>query len=111
MRVLILAPDPLARGGLAALLTGHPTLEIVGQAAPDQDLAATVQTYRPDVVLWDLGWNPLASLTSLAEFSNQLPPILALVADGEAAAQVWMADVRGLLLRATSGETLAVALA
>jgi DNA-binding NarL/FixJ family response regulator len=86
-------------------------IEVVGQAAPDHDLVATVQTYRPDVLLWDLGWNPLSSARLLAELSNGLPPVLALLADGEAVAQVWMADVRGLLPRATSGEALAVALA
>ena len=53
----------------------------------------------------------LSSVGLLAEFSGVLPPILVLVGDGGAASQVWMADVRGLLLRTTNGETLAIALA
>ena len=53
-RVLIVADDPLARAGLAAILQDG--CSVVGQAAGD-DLSLDV--YRPDVLVWDLGWAPI----------------------------------------------------
>jgi DNA-binding NarL/FixJ family response regulator len=111
MRILIIAPDPLARAGLTALLASESRLTIVGQIAPGEDVAAQAQTYQPDVVLWDLGWNPTTSLETLAEFAEVGPPVLALVADEAGAGEVWAAGVRGLLLREVEGEALFAAIA
>ena len=58
LRILIVADDPLARGGLATLLREQPGCEIAGQAASQSDLRGDIDASRPDVVLWDLGWNP-----------------------------------------------------
>ena len=58
LRILILADDPLARAGLAALLAQQPGCQVVGQAPADADLAAEIDAAQPDVVLWDLGWTP-----------------------------------------------------
>ncbi len=38
LRILIVADDPLARGGLATLLREQPGCEIAGQAASQADL-------------------------------------------------------------------------
>lgn len=110
MRVLVTAPDPLARAGLVALLGAQPIVEIVGQVAPDRELLVSRETYQPAVILWDLGWDPGATVELLAELVDELPPIVALVADEEAAASVWASGVRGLLLRDAEGATLAAGL-
>ena len=110
MRVLVVAPDPLARAGLTALLAGFAPLEIVGQGGADRDLARTAAAYWTDALLWDFGWNPAVAVGLLAELVGELPPVVALVADGEAAAQVWAAEVRGLLAREANAETIAAAL-
>jgi DNA-binding NarL/FixJ family response regulator len=113
-RTLILAADPLARAGLASLLTATGTT-VVGQVAPPEDLGEIIAIYQPDVLLWDLGWNPDRSLEQLADFTQPedsagLPAILVLLAHEEQAAAVWQAGVRGLLLRSASQEQIAAAL-
>jgi DNA-binding NarL/FixJ family response regulator len=109
LRVLIIAPDPLARTGLAALLTSQSPLTVVGQLAPDAELVTHLQPYQPEVLLWDMGWNPQAYLERVTTLVEVGIPVVALV-ESEAAAVVWTTGVRGLLLRTTSAPALAAAL-
>ena len=110
IRVLIIAADPLARAGLSALVASQPSIEVVGQAAPMDDLVQQTRSYRPDVVLWDLGWSPAEALELLADVAPRLPPILALAPVDETA-WLWNSGVRGLLPRAGDAASLPVALA
>jgi DNA-binding NarL/FixJ family response regulator len=116
VRVLVVADDPLVRAGLAMLLTNHPDCSVVGQVAGDEDLPGQLDIYRPDVILWDLGWGhllaspPLQSpaaeegpsisiLDSLADLTETGALVIALLSDEMDAAKVWNAGARGLLLR------------
>ena len=110
LRILIVAGDPLARAGLAALLTDQTHLTVVGQVAVDGDLISHISAYLPDVLLWDLGWNPAALLDRLADFTELGPPVLVLVPDDGYTSQVWATGVRGLLLREASAAAVAAAL-
>jgi two-component system, NarL family, nitrate/nitrite response regulator NarL len=110
IRVLIIAGDPLVRAGLAALMAGEAQVNVVGQTAPDGALASQVPAYQPDVVLWDLGWNPATSLEWLADLTEVGPPVLALLAGEVNAAEVWVTGVRGLLVREAGGGLIATAL-
>ena len=115
LRILIIAGDPLARAGLAALLAQQPGCQVTGQAPPEADLAAEVDAAQPDVVIWDLGWTPAAALEWLAEQRDQLPPVLALLPGGDAAghgaAPAWQAGARGLLDRSAPAEAILAAAA
>lgn len=113
LRLLILADDPLARAGLAALLSQQAGCQVVGQAAADADLAAEVEAARPDAVIWDLGWTPAAGLERLAGQSAALPPVLALLpgdalASG-AALRAWQAGAAGLLFRSAAAAAIVAA--
>ena len=114
LRVLVVARDPLARAGLAALLgqqqESHESI-VVGQVTGDEDLEPGLEVYRPDVVLWDLGWDPTPALGRLAELTPDGPPVLALIADASHAAETWSAGAQGLLLRETDSNLLLSALA
>jgi two-component system, NarL family, nitrate/nitrite response regulator NarL len=114
LRVMIVAEDTLSRAGLAALLGNQPGLLITGQVAAGGDLAGSVDVYRPEVVLWDLGWDPSASLVRLVNWRETAGlaqvPLVVLLANIERAAEVWGAGVRGLLLREAGAERLAAAL-
>lgn len=110
LRLLIIAAEPLARAGLAALLSQQPQLSVVGQVGPETELTAQLAAYQPDVVLWDLGWNPAPLLDALTEFSEIGPPLLTLAADEAAANAIWASGVRGLLRRDATGEMLGAAL-
>ncbi len=105
LRVLIVADDPLARGGLAALLAE--TCAIVGQVAPEPELLAV---YSPDVLLWDLGWEPAFSPETLDALVESDTPIVALLPDETFAAEIWAAGVRGILPRDASQDRLLAAL-
>lgn len=117
VRVLIVAHDPLARAGLAALLASAPGCAVVGQTAPDE-LAGALDVYRPDVLLWDSGWDSgpdhLPDLEAAAwetDEHNDVPPIVMLVSGaGETPIDLWTAGAAGLLLRASDADRLGAAL-
>jgi two-component system, NarL family, nitrate/nitrite response regulator NarL len=105
--VLLVGDDPLARGGLAYLLSGEPGLVVVAQA---DALAAAVERDDPEVAVWDLGADPLGWLERLGDLGESGPPALALLLDEEAAAAALAAGARGLLFRDVEGGRLAAAL-
>jgi DNA-binding NarL/FixJ family response regulator len=128
LRVLVVADDPLARAGLATLLAALPGLLVVAQMAGDATVLAGLDAYRPDVVVWDLGWDPVRTpastlqaplapgeelrtpLDHLSDLRDAGVAVVALLPDGVYTAAAWTAGARGLLLRETSVETLGVSL-
>ena len=114
LRVLVVAGDPLARAGLAALLAGQPGCTLAGQVSSSDDLPGQAAVYRPDLVLWDLGWDPAPDLEdSLAQIDGLAEeglPVVALLVDEAQAAEVWASGARGLLLRDAGIESLLAAL-
>ena len=110
IRVLIVADDPLARAGLAALLAGQDGCEVVGQASGEDDLSETLSVYLPDVVVWDVGWDAAELPDPLAEWDADAPPLIALLPEPGLSAALWVAGARGLLRRSVSGEQLVAAL-
>lgn len=109
-RLLIFAPDPLARAGLAALFAQQTQVIVVGQSGLDENVVAQVAAYHPDVILCDLGWQMGVNLTALAALTDERCPVVALAAEPETAAAIWSAGVDGLLLRNADVATLTAAL-
>ena len=128
LRVLIVANDPLARVGLAALLAGIPGVNVAGQSDGGGDIVTELEVYRPDVVLWDMGWEPLRVptgaaahpsepgerrpyLEQLLEVREARYPVVVLLADEAQAAILWAVGLRCLLWREVSAEKLVSTLA
>lgn len=113
IRTLVVADSPLARAGLAALLEGSDKINIVGSVSDETDLVDTVAIYRPDVILWDMVWEPLAALERVAELGDSAC-VIALAADHgtalEAAPALLGAGVKGILLQSASSEAIAAAI-
>lgn len=109
-RVLLVADDPLARAGLAAVLADEPGCTLVGQISGQDDLLAEPDVYRPQVVLWDLGWDPTVPLEPLEDLRDAGFPVVALVQDEARASEALAAGARGLLLRDVDAPTLAATL-
>ncbi len=110
LRVLIVADDPLARAGVAALLAAEPQVTVSGSTGSDEEPAVAQAAFAPDIVIWDLGWDAAARIDALSRFCDECDlPVLALVADGRLAADVRAAGGRGLLNRSASGAQLAAA--
>ena len=110
LRVLIIADDPLARAGLAALLSDQPGCTVVGQVASDSDLPTDLEAFRPDVLLWDLGWDTTGTLENLADLPEGSPPLVALLPDETHTIETWTAGALGLLLRNADAPSLVAAL-
>ena len=105
-RVLIVGEDPLARGGLTVLLAAEPGLTVLGQAAPGAQTEAAVATLQPEAVLWDLGASPNTVPAQL----SAVPAVVALVTDGELAAEALATGARGALSREAGAARIAAAL-
>jgi two-component system, NarL family, nitrate/nitrite response regulator NarL len=106
LRVLVVADDPLARSGLAALLGEQAGITVVGQAASTERIGRLIEVYDPEAVVLDLG-------TGVPDRSSGLDlavPVLALARDGEHAVEALAAGARAVLLRDTDGSRLVTAL-
>ncbi len=110
LRILIIGDNPLARTGLAALLAGVSELVVVGQVAGDDGLPDDLDLFRPDILVWDLGWEASAGLELLADVKDHAPPVVALLTDLNQAGSAWNAGAVGLLMRDTSADELIAAL-
>lgn len=110
VRTLIVADDPLARAGLAMLLSDQPGCVIVGQLGSEAAQPGSLDTFQPDVMLWDLGWGTPLALERLAGLSDAGLPIVALLPDETYAIEAWTAGAQGLLPRETNGANLRAAL-
>jgi DNA-binding NarL/FixJ family response regulator len=113
VRVLVVANDPLARAGLAALLA-QTDCQVVGLVAGDTTLPVEFRHYQPDVALWDLGWDPTvhaeATIELVADLVQAGLPVVALLPDSAHAIELWGAGASGLLDRNTDAESLTAAL-
>ena len=110
LRLLIIADDPLTRAGLAALLDAQPNCTVVGKIAGDTNLLANLEMYQPDVLLWDLGWDPESMLEQLADLRDLDLPSVVLLSDAAYTAEAWSTGVKALLLRAVNEDRLVAAL-
>lgn len=106
IRVILVADDPLARAGIAALLTRLPDCELVGQFSSGQLNQLSSSMPAPDLILWDVGWEPPALLPEWADWGL---PVLAMLAEAEDAAAIWGTGVQGILPRMVDEERLATA--
>ena len=91
--------DPLARAGLTALLDHQPECIVVGNTSSQTHLPSELDIYQPDILLWDLGWNPSSMLEQLTELQDIALPSVILLPDESYATQAWLAGAKNLLLR------------
>jgi two-component system, NarL family, nitrate/nitrite response regulator NarL len=116
LRVLVVANDPLARAGLAALLQSEDNITVVGQISP---ASSAVEAFTFDIALFDMGWELDDTLTPLADspILELDTPLLVLIPDDEFVTEVVAAlsgDSRrspyGVLVRNTRTDRLVAAL-
>ncbi len=98
MKLLIIAENPLARMGLAALLAGNSAVTIVGQSG-GANLAMEIDLYQPDIMIWDWGWQ------NVPEIPKDIP-VVALLKEAGQASEAWNAGARGLLLGEIDSDVL-----
>ena len=111
VRVLVVAGDLLARGGLAALLAGRSSLTVEGQVSPTDDVVEAAHVYRAEAVVWDMNGGDDDAIERMGDVSDALPPVVVLLADPAVAGQVWSAGAKAILHRDVTPSRLAVAVA
>ena len=111
IHLLVLADDPLARAGLAALLGNLPGFLVAAQGDGSQLSEATAGEIDAsvDVIVWDMGWEATERIED--EPLEKIIPVLALIADKPSAAVAWRLGCRAMLSRQSDEEQLAAALA
>jgi DNA-binding NarL/FixJ family response regulator len=110
LRILVIADDPLARAGLATLLAEQPGCAVIGRASGGDDLPAMVDIYRPDVLVWDMGWHPDAAIERLSELVESTPPVAVLLPDEGRVVEIWSTGARAILRRDADPAQIAAAL-
>jgi len=73
VRLLLVDDDPLVRAGLASMLGGTPSLQLVGEAANGREAITAVRDLHPDVVLMDIGMPVLDGVAATAAIRGQSP--------------------------------------
>ena len=115
LRLLIISNEPLARAGLSALLADQVGIDLVGQESSETNLERTVKVFSPDVILWDLGWEPddratQDALEQISELSSDGFSMVVLIASENSAREVWIAGAKVILLRDVDLETLRISI-
>jgi len=101
--VLVVSADPLARGGLAALVAQRSELVLAGASSP-RELSGAPARADAAAVLWDLGAGGAEGLRAAPA------PVVALAQDERQAADALRAGARGALFRGAAAEVVAAAL-
>ncbi|MEM6927509.1 MAG: response regulator transcription factor [Myxococcota bacterium] len=103
LALVLVADDPLVRGGIAALLGDE--IEVVRAVATDADLSPLVATTGAEAMLWDAE-DPITDRRRL----DVGVPTLVLARDADRAAQALGAGAQGVLQRDVESDALTAAL-
>jgi two-component system nitrate/nitrite response regulator NarL len=106
IRVMVVGRDSLTRAGLIALISRSSDFVVSGQSEGGDELAADVELYKPDIVVWDVS----DSIQSSGFAPDLAVPTVAIVSDGEGAAAAWRAGISGVLPRDVRPGALAAAI-
>jgi DNA-binding NarL/FixJ family response regulator len=112
--VLLADDQALFREGIATLLSVHPDLEVVGEAADGASALAQVGELRPDVVLMDLRMPVLGGVGATRRITERHPEVRVLVLttfdDDEEIFPALRAGATGYLLKDCPSSELADAI-
>jgi len=108
-KVLVVADDPLVRGGLSRILVDNNDLVVSGQVSGKEFSISLLEIYQPDAVLWDLGWDPGSSVDALLDLPELGIPIILLAPDGMEEYSVFTENVGGMLSRDVRAEQVRAA--
>jgi len=111
LRLLIVSANPLARGGMEALVGGMAGLRVVGSGGL-ADAASLAGQLQPEVVLLDVGDGELEDLDAIARLSAAQPglPIVAVGGGSQAVSHALAFGASAMLPAAVDPEALRLAL-
>jgi len=110
IKVLVVDDHGIVRDGLAALLTGHFHMEVVGAAANGKDAVLLAERLRPDVVVMDLVLPELSGIDATLRIMAALPltrvVVLSACDTSEHVFRALRAGARGYVLKGSAGAEL-----
>jgi DNA-binding NarL/FixJ family response regulator len=110
IRILVVDDHPVVRQGLRSLLSNHPDLQIIGEAAHAQQALDTARREYPDVVLLDIRLPGMTGIEVARRLRQDCPEtriiMLTSYDDDEYLIGALEADVQAYLLKSVSDETL-----
>jgi DNA-binding NarL/FixJ family response regulator len=111
VRVLLVDDDPLVRAGLTMMLANLDGIAVAGAVGDGTEVAAAVNSYRPDVVLMDIRMPGLDGLTATESLrARRDPPEVIVLTTFDTDAHVlraMRAGASGFLLKHTPPEEIA----
>jgi DNA-binding NarL/FixJ family response regulator len=114
VRVLIVDDDALMRAGLRGVLSGDPTIEVVGEAGDGRDALHRTRLLGPDIVLMDIRMPDLDGIAAtrdvLAAFPDVRVVILTTFEQDDYIFGALRAGASGFLLKRTRPEDLVAAI-
>ena len=114
IRVLLADDHALVREGLRALLSSHPEIEVVGDAADGLAAIHAVERLNPDVVLMDIAMPGLGGLEATIELRTRFPAVRVIVLsqyeDREYVRRFLKAGAAGYVLKKAVGGDLVTAI-
>lgn len=110
IRVLLVDDDPLVRSGLRLLLGGAERIEVVDEVGDGDEVLASVDRHRPDVVLMDVRMTRLDGIAATSLLAAQPSPpaivILTTFDADELVLRALRAGAAGFLLKDTPPEEI-----
>lgn len=108
MRVLVISGDGLTLAGLEACFGDQERWVVSSFERNGDGILDRAVTFRPDVVVWDLGWAE-TDFARLEASLASLPATVVLVTSSEDLARAWAAGASGVLHRSAAAERLQAA--
>jgi two-component system, LytTR family, response regulator len=111
MRVLLVDDVALARQKLARALGAHADVQIVGEAANGEEMAAAVAEFRPELVFLDISMPEQDGFSALAEVPvEHRPLVIFLTAYAQYALDAFRVEAVDYLLKPVDPQALAQSL-
>jgi DNA-binding NarL/FixJ family response regulator len=109
IRVLVVAENPFARAGIAAVLATQPELDVIGQCAAES-LNEQIDWFRPDTWMLDLSYEPTPASPYLPDIRDIRQPCLVLLNDTSHTLAMLTSGARGVLPHTAKAATISSAL-
>jgi CheY-like chemotaxis protein/two-component sensor histidine kinase len=114
LRVLIVVDHEMMRDGLAQMLASEEGLEVVGKAADGEEGVGMAEGLEPDVILMDIGMEPMNGIEATRIIREQHPDIrivgVSVHEEGELSQQMLDAGARAFVTKGAPIEELLAAI-